>query len=55
MAEVAAASAADVDAAVAAAVQAGPAMARLTEFERAELLHAVADLFDERAEASPSR
>lgn len=49
-AEVAHASAADVDAAVAAAVEAGPAMAKLTEFERAELLHAVADLLDERAD-----
>lgn len=51
VAEVSAASAADVDAAVAAAVEADPAMARLTEFERAELLHAVADLLDERADA----
>jgi len=51
VAEVAAASPADIDAAVAAAVHAGPAMAKLTEFERAELLHAVADLLDERADA----
>ncbi|MEQ8841002.1 MAG: aldehyde dehydrogenase family protein [Acidimicrobiales bacterium] len=50
VAEVAGSSAADVDRAVASARTAGPEMARLTEFERADLLHAVADLLATRVE-----
>ena len=49
--EVGMASAADVDAAVDSACAGAGAMAALTEFERAELLHAVADRIDGDAEA----
>ncbi len=50
VADVGVASAEDVDSAAAAARAAAPALAELTEFERAELLHAVADILDGRAE-----
>lgn len=50
VAELGVASADDVDDAVAAARAAQASMARLTEFERAELLHAVADELDANAE-----